>query len=357
MESPAARDIVLVGDIVEDGPSRETIFDWDNPTWPEVEQVRAWILSGGRKAEVISSVRQFASEAERYQGRIVLPLWRGGESRSRTAIVPAICEALDLTYIGADAYAQAACQDKSLSKHLLRAAGIDCALDIVVHSDESGSEALERCRKLQFPVVVKPLYSACSIGVEDASFCEQPGPAMDRAKQLFEQGLGPVIIEPFLRGEEISLCVIESEGEIDLRCISVFRDERGECPFAERLLTMSEKISADRRWMIGCRHTDLGDRLWERVRQLIRFLGPVGPLRVDGRICGGRFVAIELTPDIHLGLDSPFLGAFGAAGISPASIIDAMIRSAPANRIGHGRRGGLSLGATARYGRRLTGKE
>jgi D-alanine-D-alanine ligase len=342
MTLPESNDIVLVGDIVPDGASRATIFDWDNPTRLEVDQLVRWLSTSGKRVEVVSSVQQFTSMAVQYRGRTVLPLWRGGDSRSRTAIVPAVCEALDITYVGADSFAQAACQDKSFSKYFLRAAEIDCPPDIVLHDLPLAASALETLQAFPFPVVVKPLYSACSIGVEDSSMCDTAGKALIRAEQLLDRGLGPVIIEPFVQGEEVSLCLVETNGQIDLRCVAVYRDERGSCPFVERLLTMQDKISASRAWTISCRKDEVEDGLWARVQALIRLLGPVGLFRVDGRISGGHFTAIELTPDIHLGLDSPFLGAFNAAGLPPPDVLAAVMGSAAATSVRGRLRNGLS---------------
>ena len=53
--------------------------------------------------------------------------------------------------------------------------------------------------------------------------------------------------------------------------------------------------------------------------------------RVDGRLDGNVFKLIELTPDIHLGLDSLFLGGFFAKGIEPEYVIDHIIESALAS--------------------------
>jgi hypothetical protein len=64
---------------------------------------------------------------------------------------------------------------------------------------------------------------------------------------------------------------------------------------------------------------------------LITRLGPFDLLRIDGKIADGRFTAIELTPDIHLGLDSAFLGGFNAAGIAPSTVLEAVVAASLQN--------------------------
>lgn len=331
MTAPVPIDIVLVGDLVPEGVSRPTLFDWDNPTWPEAEQLVQWFVMTGRRAEIVPSVTAFVASAAEHSNKLVFPLWRGGASRNRTAIVPAVCEAHGLLYVGADAFSQSVCQDKSLSKHVLNTVGIDTPPDVVFNGptlDPAGFAALEQ---LRFPVVVKPLSSACSIGVTDASLCVDAAAAAARARVLIEQGLGPVICEPFVAGDEISLCIVETGGRIGLHCVAAHRTNAGTCPFRDRLFTHDEKISPDRSWRIAAYSGTIADDLWSKAEALITRLGPFGLLRIDGKIADGRFTAIELTPDIHLGLDSAFLGGFNAAGIAPSTVLEAVVAASLQN--------------------------
>jgi hypothetical protein len=248
MTAPVPIDIVLVGDLVPEGVSRQNVYDWDNPTWPEAEQLVQWFAMTGRRAEIVPSVTAFVASATEHSNKLVFPLWRGGASRNRTAIVPAVCEVHGLLYVGADAFSQSVCQDKSLSKHVLKSVGINTPPDVVFNGptlDPAGFAALEQ---LRFPVVVKPLSSACSIGVTDASLCADYAAAAARASVLIEQGLGPVICEPFVAGDEISLCIVEAGGRIGLHCVAAHRSNAGTCPFRDRLFTHDEKISPDRSW-------------------------------------------------------------------------------------------------------------
>jgi D-alanine-D-alanine ligase len=332
MIDPEPIDIVLVGDLVDEGASRDSIFDWDNPTWTEVEQIVEWLGISGRRVEIVPSIDAFVNSAGCFRDKIVFPLWRGGPSRNRTAIVPAVCEAHSLPYVGADAFGQTVCQDKSVSKHILIEAGFDIPSDLVVARlplDILSQTALEA---LPLPLVVKPLSSACSIGVEDASLCADRGEALRQIARLIRDGFGPVICETFVRGSEISICVIESGGRVDLRCVGSHETDAGQCPFSDRLFTHQEKIRADRDWRIGSYLGEVDRDVWTCVERLISRLGPVDLLRIDGRITNGRFTAIELTPDIHLGLDSMFIGGFQAQGIPPPTVLDAVVTASQRNQ-------------------------
>src|SRR5687767_5622171 len=201
MMAPVPIDIVLVGDLVPEGVSRPTLFDWDNPTWPEAEQLVQWFAMTGRRAEIVPSVAAFVASAAEHSNKLVFPLWRGGASRNRTAIVPAVCEARGLAYIGGDALVQTLCQDKSISKLCLRSAGFDVPGEWVVRT-VSELATLRPSLRLRAPFVVKPLYSAASIGVTPGSLCESDASATQRAAELLADGLGPVVCEEFISGEE-----------------------------------------------------------------------------------------------------------------------------------------------------------
>src|SRR5947209_12393160 len=95
--------ILLVGDIVPDrGKAIATrSFDADKPTIQDVEQITSWLAAAGYSVEARESVTDFAADPPpRGSDILVLPLWRGGASRNRTAIVPAICEELNIPYVG-----------------------------------------------------------------------------------------------------------------------------------------------------------------------------------------------------------------------------------------------------------------
>lgn len=327
--------VELVGDIVaEAGCTKgQTLFDHDSPTEEEVSDLRDWLHDAGYQVRVRTSVREFADRPPNAGEALVFPLWRGGASRNRTAIVPAICEARGLPYVGGDAFVQTVCQNKSLSKLWARAAGFDVPAEILYCSprDLEGSRPVSH---LNSPCVVKPLASACSIGITADSLCMNDFEAAMRAKELFAAGLGPVMCEAFVAGEEVSLCIIEESGVITSKCMVGYRDHRGECPFRHRLFTFEDKINRSPNWRLEVLTPSADDRMWLSVEALLRWLGRIDYFRFDGRLTDGGFVLGELTPDIHMALSSSFLGGFFRQGVEPSALLDKLIRTSLRNH-GH----------------------
>jgi D-alanine-D-alanine ligase len=321
--------VVLVGDIVTNRAQAISTrsFDADKPTKQDIEQIVSWLVQAGYPVDVYDSVTKFASHPPRMKGIVVLPLWRGGASRNRTAIVPAICEDLRIPYIGGDVFVQTVCQDKSLSKVFATNAGFSVPAEWYLPARLDLHNFMPS-RRLSPPFVVKPQYSAASIGIDDASLCGTDQEACERARYLFDIGLGPVICEEFVTGDEISLCFLEEQGRIIASCVPTFLDDAGSYPYRTRLMTFDEKADEDDSYCRLCLWPSaVPDDLWLFAAKLVRLLGKVDHMRVDGRINDRRFVVIELTQDSHLGLTSELVGGFNAAGTTPPAFFDMLIQA------------------------------
>jgi D-alanine-D-alanine ligase len=322
------RNILLVGDIVPDSNCalERSVFDEDNPSESEVANIVGWITEAGYKVDVCDDVCSFIDSGISDKDVLVFPLWRGGASRNRTAIVPAYCEAHNIPFIGGDAYVQTVCQDKSLSKILGSVIGMSVPGEIVLWSERDLS-SFSPSSQLRWPFVVKPLYSACSIGVDDSSLCHNDDLARHKAESLFNRGLGPVVCEEFIIGEDISLSFVEECGTIVKKCVGVYRGIDGKSPFYNRLFTFDDKIKDTPPWSISVLPDTIVQSAWMLAEDLIRKLGKVNIMRLDGRLNEDGFVLIELTPDMHMALESIFFGSFNAAGYPPAELLDCIIQS------------------------------
>lgn len=331
MKSKKKSPILIVGDIVDYPDGVEIpLLDSDNPFVEEVAEIKSWIEQAGYEVRTQSSVRDFISKVSSYNDFIVFPLWRAGFSRNRTSIVPAVCEANEILYVGSDTFVQSVCQDKSLSKDCCRKVGIDVPNELVIYSlEELQSISFSKHFKSQF--VIKPLFSACSIGINNNSLCLNDIDAKEKVKELFMLGLSPVICEEFIVGEEISLCFLEEQGKITQKCVSAFIDENGNCPFYNRLYTFEDKMNESPSWSFASKSYPIDISIWHSAELLIQQFGKVDYMRIDGKLRNDKFVLIELTPDINLSPTSTFVSAFNSIGINPTNLFDMMIETALRN--------------------------
>lgn len=329
--------VQLVADVVADREAAVATrsFDADKPAEEEISTITRWLQAAGYPVAVTPTVIAFVasppSAPRAYGDTIVLPLWRGGASRNRTVVVPAICEELGLPFVGGDAFVQCVCQDKSLSKVFARRAGFAVPGEWILPAPQDLSQFFPS-ERLAVPFVVKPQYSAASIGIDDDSLCWSDEAARAKAERLFADGLGPVLCEEFLPGEEVSLCFIEERGALVEKCAVMWADAAGNFPYPERLVTFDEKATEDDGCELVLWTGALDPALWKSAAELVHLLGKVDCMRIDGRFNAGRFAVVELTQDPHLGENSELLGGFKCAGLHPSQAVDRLIQASLRNQ-------------------------
>ena len=93
----------------------------------------------------------FLSKIDAHREDIVLAPWSGAGSANRLSLMPAICEAAGILYVGADASTRAICNDKDLSKLIARKAGFRTAPSLRLIPGDDFSMASE----LKLPVIIK----------------------------------------------------------------------------------------------------------------------------------------------------------------------------------------------------------
>ncbi len=264
--------------------------------------------------EIASSVTHYSSPAEfmdqinKHADSLVLSLWSGQGSRNRRALVPSICEAYDIPYVGADSYIQTICADKHLSKAFCRQYGIQTTNDVII----SNSSDFPILKTLKYPAVVKPNFEGGSIGILSKNLVDSYVEAVELCTQLlpfFQQ----LLVEEYVAGEEVSVCIAGSRNHIDVfEVIRIVIDGRDfythEIYSAEakkgETASISREVISDR----------FPHDIRNRLMALYSGLGKVDLIRIDGRLNNGSFSVIELTPDCNLGPSSSMGIAFRHAG-------------------------------------------
>lgn len=137
---------------------------------------------------------------------VILPLLHGADGEDGT--IQGALDLLDVPYTGSGVLASATCMDKAAAKAALRAAGIACAPDVVVHEDtwaaESEQITARARRELALPWFVKPARAGSSLGV---SRVEDPSALEQAMKEAFRED-PKVLIEQGVAGREVECGVL-----------------------------------------------------------------------------------------------------------------------------------------------------
>lgn len=301
--------VILVADPVgEGGPTNEFDRRIDRPLAHTVDAIQAGLESRCSQVIRFSDLNMFTAEVSEFANSIVFPYWFGQESRSRHGLVPAICEAANVMFVGAEAFAKVVCNDKELAKVICRQSGLVTPVSAVVTSRDD----LQYATHIPLPVVVKPNYEGTSLGITQRNLCRSWDEVSSVLDDLLENLGQPVIIEEFISGREFSACLLGTSSENVLLEVGAWKIDGDPAYLDHRLNTFDLKLPSDKRFEFESLNDAFSPQILTAFKKCFDNLGKVELLRVDGRITPqGDVTILELTPDIYLGADGEFCSALG----------------------------------------------
>ncbi len=250
----------------------------------------------------------FLDNISKHSNDIVLTIWSGEASRNRKAIVPSICEAYNIPYVGADACLQIIAQDKHLCKHLYQKFNINCPKSILITTPRD----YELLKFIKYPVVIKPNMEGGSIGIFNENLVYDSFAAVNICEKLIKK-FCPLIAEEYIEGQEVSVCIAGVNNDIDI-FEAIELSINGNNYFTNELFgAETKKIDPSNRQRRSITPAFPAN---ERMKLLSFYkeLGKAEVLRMDGRLNNNRFFMIELTPDCCLSSQSSMSIAFKTNG-------------------------------------------
>lgn len=265
------------------------------------------------------SPASFLKNIANHKNDIVFSIWSGRKSRNRRALVPSICEAYGISYVGADAYANIICQDKILSKQFSLKNGISTP-NYLLYEGGNLDELL--INNLKLPIVVKPNFEGGSIGISQDCRVESYEKAILKISELFSIFKQPILVEEFVKGKEVSIIIMGNQKEI-LFCEAVeLFIENNAYDLENNLFSFEIKKSNEAMKLSHKLITpDIPSGLLNNAISLFKGLGKVEELRIDGRYDDEKFYLIELSPDIHFGEEGTFADTFNLKNIKYAEML------------------------------------
>jgi len=241
------------------------------------------------------SPKEFLDNIRLHQNDVVFSaLWGGYHSRNKRTLIAAICEAYHLCYVGADAYVQALCQDKYLSKLFLKDFDFDIPEAVLI----SSAEDLHAVKHFPpFPCIVKPNDEGCSVGISDRSVTYGQADMIALAEELLKH-YSPILIERFIPGSEISVCCAGTSSKIDiLEAVQLIINQQRDLQVPWGFESKKAGRAAVTREVVT---QSFPEGILSKCAKLFRSLGKVDLMRIDGKLHEGRFYIIELSPDCSL---------------------------------------------------------
>lgn len=275
---------------------------------------------------IYDTPKEFLDKIQKHKNSIVLSLWSGTGLRYRRALIPSICEAYGIKYVGADPYVQTICADKHISKSLCSSADLSTPKDVVLSSKYDFS----LLDTLHFPVVIKPNFEGGSIGIFKENLVNNYKEAIQVSLRLLSE-FNQILAEEYICGEEISICIAGTHREISV-CQAVRHVINGKTFFDREILgAETKKINQDEHTSDIITNRFPNNEI-EKALALFNLLGKVEMMRIDGRLYNNKFSVIELTPDCSLSATSSMYFAFSAEGYSYDEMIEMLCKNASIHR-------------------------
>jgi len=134
---------------------------------------------------------------------VVFPVLHGTFGEDGT--VQGLLELAGLPYVGAGVLASSASMDKDVMKRLCKERGLPIVEYLVVTRGQFQPD--EICKRLHYPMFVKPANLGSSVGVSKARDCEQLRAALDLAAQYDRK----ILIEQGIEGREFECAVLGND--------------------------------------------------------------------------------------------------------------------------------------------------
>jgi D-alanine-D-alanine ligase len=246
-----------------------------------------------RRAFYYDNLSEFLKNIDLHQKHLVFPYYYSLGSRINYSRVQSICESVGIQFVGPEAYALTVCTDKVLSKDICRSQGLmvpRCAV-FYAQSDRPALDVLET------PLIVKPVFEGDSRGVTGDSICVTREAAEAKALALYAQIDAPVMVEEFIEGVEVNVCLLQ-DGKGEYRINAVALNKRGSV-YDYRQKHFRLPCSTYQPYQGTEVENNLGSFL-----NIAKMLGKVEFLRIDCIIREGQLLCLELTPDADLAITS-----------------------------------------------------
>ncbi|WP_320008084.1 hypothetical protein [Maridesulfovibrio sp.] len=302
-------EVVLICDPISDESEEidHLSSDGDRPDPSSLELIFDGLLKIAEHVTHYRTIEDFINNINCHRKSVVFPYWFGEISRNRHSLVPAICESYGISYIGADAYTKAVCNDKHLAKTICEECRIPTPSGFILTEKKD----LQLLSSWTYPAVIKPICQGSSLGISEKSLAQNEVEAREVAISLAKSFGWPVLVEEMLIGREISICIMGNH--IDEPYIKALSwTINGQPDFLnERLFTYALKYLDNCDFLPVDESQILTESLVLSCKKLFQLLDKAEIIRIDGRITKNGFYAFELSPDLDLRPDGELAMSFG----------------------------------------------
>jgi len=298
-----------------DGATDDAYEEYDHPA--TISAIRDALCGLGLTVVSMEADRRMPARLEEEGCQFVFNIAEGRGGRCREALVPAVCELLELPYTGSDALTMAATLDKFVARRLV-SPEVPVARAVLL----DGQEAEDELARLCYPAIVKPNDEGSSKGIRENAVVESAAAARERALGLHEAYGCPVLVEEFLPGTEVTVGIVGNGPSTEV--LGVMEIAPGE---ADARFVYSIEVKRDWRRRVGYHvpprvPSQTLERITCQALQAYRILGCRDFARMDFRLdAAGRACFLECNPLPGLDPDNSDLVILARSRLTHAELV------------------------------------
>jgi D-alanine-D-alanine ligase len=250
---------------------------------------------------------------KKYRPDVVINLSEGafGESHLEMNVV-AVLEFLGFPYTGSTPLTLGVCQDKGLTKDILRANKLPTPNYRVLSSYDDWKQ------NMPYPLFVKPLKEDASIGISSKSFVKNDSELKNQVEYIIKTYNQPALVEEYVAGRELNVAVLGNEEAKALPISEIlfgFDEEPKIVAYSAKWFKESIEYKKTKPMCPATLKTTIKEKVEDVALKAYEALRCRDYARVDMRLRGEVPLVLEVNPNPDISLDAGFARALKAAGI------------------------------------------
>jgi len=259
-------------------------------------------------------IESFIRALKTYKPDVAINLCEGAFGESHLEMnVPALLELLGIPYTGSPPLTLALCQNKGLTKHILKAKGIPTPKHQILSNFEDWR------RGIDYPLFVKPLSEDASLGISRKSFVIDDDELKSQVEYINKRYKQPALVEEYIDGKELNVAILGNEKPQVLPISEIvfeFSNDPKIVDFAAKWFKESEEYKKTKPVCPAKLKPSIRDNVKRVALQAYELLHCRDYARVDIRLKDEVPYVLEVNPNPDISPDAGFVRSLKAAGIS-----------------------------------------
>lgn len=183
----------------------------DGETGDGAKQVADALMKSGHAAEVIKVTPASIYRVKNIDADAVFNLceWSGRDYPLAIKVLK-ILEKGNIPYTGADSKSYEWCCDKISMKKMFDRLRIATPAWTFITPEDGKSDIIQKVEKLSLPIIVKPAYEHCGIGIDYKSVIRSKNDSAKKITKLLRSYKEPVIVEEYIEGREFTTSLLKN---------------------------------------------------------------------------------------------------------------------------------------------------